>query len=502
MIHYIPNDPGAIDSLPMREQEPYRVNREGLADFAMVGSFEEKPFVLGDQAFVWWQCREAAYAALSAFESIYGPLQTWMGRQRVLEIQPIRRDIPEFNGRYERSTRERPAWIWFRTYDYQVSGMSYSYYAAASTDMVAHEVGHAILDAIKHSIQSTIFPETTAFAEAFADCLALLTALLDGPTRDRLLATGPAGAAPLPATPLEATNFAETLMEDVGVNILRYGNPAYPESPTRHAWNEFSYRDPEELEDCGPLTELNKEAHNFSRVFTGCFYRLICYLFRDGSARSSDGLMKAAHTAGRLLFTAVDSVVPHPRLFETIGSRMLKADEKLYGGDNASTLHEAFSKHKIVLKQESVEVIEGTQHALARAHLPRKARAVLRHKAHAGPHDPLDLEFTRFAGQRILNATIRRDIPIGDLHKRLDGAIVRAPQSITIGELPGGFAAILGEPVPSPETIGREVKACVQTLLANDQIELGEPGWDRNHRRPYGLRSSGRKKVLIRKRCL
>jgi Zn-dependent metalloprotease len=46
----------------------------------------------------------------------------------------------------------------------------------ASTDVVAHEVGHGLLDSARPDSSTSIL-EVGAFHEAFGDCIAMLTAL-------------------------------------------------------------------------------------------------------------------------------------------------------------------------------------------------------------------------------------------------------------------------------------------------------------------------------------
>ena len=58
-----------------------------------------------------------------------------------------------------------------------------STWSGASTDVVAHESGHALLDQSRPDLWDSSYPETNAFHEAFGDCMALLTAFADPATR-------------------------------------------------------------------------------------------------------------------------------------------------------------------------------------------------------------------------------------------------------------------------------------------------------------------------------
>ena len=65
-------------------------------------------------------------------------------------------------------------------------------YAAASGDMLCHELGHAMLDAIQDRLWHTVYKEVDAFHESFGDVSAILCALQIPTMRSSILTyTGP-----------------------------------------------------------------------------------------------------------------------------------------------------------------------------------------------------------------------------------------------------------------------------------------------------------------------
>ena len=81
-----------------------------------------------------------------------------------------------------------------------------TFFSGESTDVVAHEVGHGLVDSIRPDFFSVNFLEVAAFHEAAGDCVAVLTALSDLETRKALLNV---------TKSLKKRNFVESTAENV-----------------------------------------------------------------------------------------------------------------------------------------------------------------------------------------------------------------------------------------------------------------------------------------------
>src|SRR6185503_384361 len=113
-------------------------------------------------------------------------------------------------------------------------------YSGASTDVVAHEAGHALLDTIRPDLWDTTFPETNAFHEAFGDCMAILTALADATTRRAVLAS------------IRTANAVEATAEDLSAGVRRVLGARHPASAPRRARNTLQWALPSTLPSVGP----------------------------------------------------------------------------------------------------------------------------------------------------------------------------------------------------------------------------------------------------------
>ena len=214
-------------------------------------------------------------------------------------------------------------------------------YSGASTDVVAHEAGHALLDHARPDLWFTNYPETNAFHEAFGDIVALLTAFEDRKTRDGVRKN------------LRRKNFVEATAEDLSDGVRRELGASHGAAQPRRARNNFRWALPSTLPTSGPPSVLSSEIHSFARVFTGCFYDTILNILRDTigarKAPSQTRLRQAVRTAGSLLVRAAAEAPETTRFFQSVGRTMILADDAMYGGANRMAVHDAFDRHGIAL---------------------------------------------------------------------------------------------------------------------------------------------------------
>ena len=189
-----------MDVLPPREQPP-RPDPAALAGALQLrrAGRRRTVYAIDSAEFRFWQCREAALATLETWGALAPPPPAWQNGQRLLPLQ------------HDAGTRaQRPLRPHRRRSSSAAETAARKTYPAASTDAVAHEVGHALLDAVRPELWESVYTETAAFHEAFADCMALLVSLFDAPSRQALLQGG---------GQLRAPNFLEGLAEDVAEGV-------------------------------------------------------------------------------------------------------------------------------------------------------------------------------------------------------------------------------------------------------------------------------------------
>jgi hypothetical protein len=150
-------------------------------------------------------------------------------------------------------------------------------YSGESPDIVCHEMGHAVLDAIKPQLWNAGSSEVAAFHESFADISAIVSALQLPSLRTAIL--NDTGGV------LYRSSRLSRLAEQLGAAI-RIQNPDAVEADClRNAVNSFVYQDPISLPQGGPASQLSSEPHNFSRVFTGAVFEIIGALLQKKAAQ-------------------------------------------------------------------------------------------------------------------------------------------------------------------------------------------------------------------------
>lgn len=59
-INFLPNDPLAVDQMPLRKQDARPDRPSSRAGFTLFNAVPEKLYDEGTDEFLFWQCREAA----------------------------------------------------------------------------------------------------------------------------------------------------------------------------------------------------------------------------------------------------------------------------------------------------------------------------------------------------------------------------------------------------------------------------------------------------------
>jgi hypothetical protein len=439
-IDFIPNDPLAERDDPMRVEDAHHAQTGKVARLRFAkGAPSSNTYRPGTMEFLYWQSREAALSALDAFAACGGPLAAWSPDVRgSLELVPNAGD--DLNAYYDRRTLS-----FFVSRDNNGTVCS-----GASTDVVSHETGHAILDSLRPELWNSSLPEHAAFHEAFGDCMAILTALNDDATRKALLAHPGA---------FDAENFVESLAEELSDAVRRTMGESHPASKPRHALNTFRWQLPSKLPSVGGPDVLTGEVHSFARIFTGCFYDTIRNILADQPARTATDVGNAARIAGKLLIDAARSALLRPRLFEEVGIAMLASDQGNSGGRNSAAVRDAFERHGITLT-----VTPGIHQALALA------------DTHSG-----DLSID--------------EVSLGGLHPFLDGVVAEAITSPSVESRRDYSVENSG--LTDNADSAKEVRFFVQTLLGRDSIGFGsEPATGVTHT----VQLVGNKRVLKRVR--
>ncbi|HDZ16697.1 MAG TPA: DUF4332 domain-containing protein [archaeon] len=126
-------------------------------------------------------------------------------------------------------------------------------YTCRSFDIVAHETGHAFLDAVCPNYLVSWHPQTGGLHEAFGDLTSIFTLLAQMDMCEAVVAESKAD--------LHSKTFFPIIGEQFGEAI--YGKP----SGLRNADNDLK------------MSEVSDEVHDISQVFTGAVYDILADMF-------------------------------------------------------------------------------------------------------------------------------------------------------------------------------------------------------------------------------
>ncbi len=332
-ILFYPNDPDApVGLLPVVPVTP----GGGEPSFTIEGRrYAPAAYEPGTLAFQYWQGEVALARTIRVWEELFErDFSRWH------EDGPLRvvlRAGKELNAFYDRKSLQ-----FFYDVDRKTGR---TVYAAESLDIVAHEAGHAVLDAYQPGFWSTPDLETASFHEAFADCSALLVTLTDPAVRKALLAEAEGN--------WDRSNQVSRLAEALGRAIHDNYGPAAVSDPTRlrDARNGFRYLDPVSLPPGADDDALAAEPHSFSRVFTGAFYDAMVWSLARALrlGPNVDAIEDARRLVGRLLARAIEKLPPGNARYAGVFALMRSADQTEEGGSATPGIEAACARHGIEL---------------------------------------------------------------------------------------------------------------------------------------------------------
>jgi hypothetical protein len=207
----------------------------------------------GTPEFRYWTAAEALARAVNFWTPLLPAGTTWS------TSNPMR--VALVAGEWLNASYHRA--VGLRFYHLTVKGREI--FSGESPDVTCHELGHAILDALKPQLFDAASTEADAFHEAFGDMTAILSALQFPSMREKVLAET--------AGRLNANSRLSRVGEHLGWGIRNNSSAdSVDEDCLRNAANTFAYRRPDTLPSNAPATLLSSEEHSFSRVFTARFW--------------------------------------------------------------------------------------------------------------------------------------------------------------------------------------------------------------------------------------
>jgi hypothetical protein len=459
MINFIPNDALATSQNQVGQVVPLPDRKPDEAGFSVGGTEPEGLYAPGTHGFVRWQARQAALLAVEAWETATGiPVTSWAAETPDPTTLRLRPDAgTDLNAYYDRRS--------LSFFHQDLPGRTV--FSGDSTDVVAHETGHALLDALRPDLWGVNLLEVGAAHEAVGDIVAHVTALSDPATRRALLAASP---------DLGTANFVEATAEELSDAVRIVLGPQHPASKPRRALNTFRWQLPETMPLKGGPDVMIAEVHSLARILTGCFYDLLRAVFAEGAVQDEAALWDATRLCARLLHEALANAPEVPRFFRSVGRQLVLADEAQHGGAHRDAVDRAFAGHGIALGAAAVRAPELALRGTPPEVTPDAAAVAdatvsdLRRRLDVGDA-PVAVSAVDLAGDVVAKVSFTVDVPLDDVDDRLRGVVCPVTVPALVGGS-GGAAALLS--VPRPEAPGEETRQFVRVLLAHDQVGFDE----------------------------
>lgn len=219
--------------------------------FLIPGAVQPVSNDINSFAFRYWTAAEALKRGANFWAPIV-PQPKWWQRGETLEVHLDRWEDLEAD--YDRTALNF----------YHGPSACGTVYSCASPDVVCHELGHAILDAIKPCLWTAHLQEVASFHETFGDISAILCALQLPSLRQAILVE------------TYGNLCGDSRLSRIGEQFGTAVHALYPKDADpnclRNASSFFAYCDPSSLPSSALTTSLSSDPHSFSRVFTGALF--------------------------------------------------------------------------------------------------------------------------------------------------------------------------------------------------------------------------------------
>lgn len=286
-------------------------------------------FERGHESFTGANAFGAAAATVNKYNQVLGELTgkkiAWSFGKEQLKVSPETGDWP--NAFYARQFEG--------VHFFDVKNTS----TGDSGEVASHEVGHAVLDALRPGYLGATGPESGAFHEAFGDVLAMLMTLGNDKAVDAIVAQTEQGD----------LSSRRNMLSDMGEG---FGAALGLQSGIRTSFNRFTYKDPATLPERGDENNLGHEVHDFSRLWSGAFYDILDGI-ADGhraAGMSPQAALKAAGEEGwKLLVGQMEkSSASSETTFKEMAVNLLAGDAEFNGGQRSELIREVMVRRELL----------------------------------------------------------------------------------------------------------------------------------------------------------
>jgi hypothetical protein len=274
-------------------------------------------------------CKTSLDIALNYLSTVL-PILKWSSTNN---LQVFPKAGVDFNAFYDRPTIQ---------YFYKADPLTQEVvYAANSSKVCIHELGHAALDSFRPDFWNTQCAEIWAYHEGIGDITAIDNIMRNGVVVDKALKETGGN--------LRQSNILTRLAEELGNAIWHArGNKDNNLNGLRNAVNDFKYTPPEELPSWAPDDQLSSECHSFGRLIVGTWWDIVMGIYEYEQAaglNQKDALEKARSYAYITLIKATMQAPQIPRFHEGLAKIMLVMAQ---GGQYQNIINKVFVDRKIL----------------------------------------------------------------------------------------------------------------------------------------------------------
>lgn len=220
-------------------------------------------------------------------------------------------------------------------------------YTCDSSDVVAHELGHAVLDFYRPDMWSAASLEVAAFHEAFGDFVAMMKNLShEEVCKYAIQQTG---------GDFSKENVVSNLAEQMGKAIFKLApNSGRNPNCLRCAINNFKYVNPGTLPEEAPDNKLAAECHSFARIYVGALYDIFVMMYNDVKSTGVDDIAaihEARDTIMRYVMKAIQFAPLNVYFFESMSRTILWADVTLNNWKYHNRIQQIFFNRNMLTPQ-------------------------------------------------------------------------------------------------------------------------------------------------------
>jgi hypothetical protein len=446
------NDPAARGEHSVSADAPHDTERRPWG-FRLEGNVPRaREYEPDTPEFLHWQIVSALARGRALWSRLLPDAGTWV-RGAVLPVVPIEGE--GLNAYYDRK-----ALHFFRDVNAATGEVVQS---GDSPDVVTHEQGHAVLDAIRPDMWDAPHFEVAAFHEGFGDLAAILVALEETELA-RAAIRETKGS-------LDHSNLVSRLAEELAAAVIaRYGPDAALPDALRDAVNSFHYRTPRSLPDEAAADALSREPHSLCRVVTGaCWDVLVRLSVATEGEEPLAALQLAARKVGALVAAAAESAGSGAAFFRRFaaGLRRAAADDE----PARAAVAEALAARGLGAPDEKVTRGRPEERAgvgIGPEPLTTRVLDAVRERLGASAEEEILVRPSSRGGD--LQGRRARDLFLsGPEYGPADGAAVEISDSFTVAVEEGGYVAASRVETAGPEE-EEDAREFVRTLARGERI--------------------------------